>query len=106
MSFKVFVRKHWRYIVVSLALLAGVTIVSQSVFASASNGRTLLDPLCVPVTQSSGHTQQSVQGAITDTPSSTSILSGSAIPTPAMLLVGHVIWEGIPQPNARNIQPI
>src|SRR5207244_7932274 len=34
MSFKETVRKHWRYIVVSLALLVGITLLSQNVFAS------------------------------------------------------------------------
>src|SRR5437868_15220076 len=34
MSFKEIVRKHWRYIVVSLALLVGIALLSQSVFAS------------------------------------------------------------------------
>src|SRR5262245_18527328 len=33
-----------------------------------------------------------------DTPTST--------PTPTAILVGHVTWSGISQPNARNIQPI
>src|SRR5437867_2547411 len=137
MSSKVVVRKYWRYIVVSLALLVGVTILSQNVVAS--NSWTLLDPLNVPVNHSSGgfdnglihaiggdtlsgsnarcpgftsgpdvcdHTQQSVEGAITgtDTPTSTSTPTNTAV-VPAML-VGHVVWESISQPNSSSVQPI
>src|SRR4051794_12433046 len=100
------VRKYWRYIVVSLALLVGIALLSQDVLAS--NGRTFLEPLNVPVSHSSGgHTRQSVEDAITDTdtPTSTSTPAGSVTPSPAML-VGHVIWEGISQPNSRNVKPI
>ena len=138
MSFKVVVRKYWRYIVVSLALLVGIALLSQSVFAS--NSWTLLDPLNVPVNHGSGgfpnglmhtiggdtfsgsnarcpgftsgpgvcdHTQQSVEGAITDTdtPTNTSTPTDTVTPSPAML-VGHVRWEDIVQPNSRNVQPI
>ncbi len=131
-------RNNWRYVVAGLSLLVGVTILSQSVFAS--NGRILLDPLNVPVTHmthinggfanglmhaiggdtlsgsnarcpgfTSGpgvcdHTQQSVEGAITDTETPTSTPTDSVTPSPAMLLVGHVIREGVCCSN--NVQPV
>src|SRR4051812_40199914 len=91
MPFKVVVRKYWRYTVVSLALLVGIALLSQRVFASNS------------------WNQQSVEGAIadtdTDTPTSTSTPTGTVTPSPA-LLVGHVRWQDIVQPGPRNIQPI
>src|SRR5438552_10463322 len=80
MSFKVVVRKYWRYIVVSLALVVGIALLSQSVFASVgastiqaavpANHTLAGDPKTESRcrgTSSAGvcdHTQQSVEGAI------------------------------------------
>src|SRR5947207_9375644 len=116
MSFKVVVRKNWRYIVVSLALLVGIALLSQSVFASVgastiqaaapanpANHTLAGDPKTesrCPGTSSAGvcdHTQRSVEGAITDTP------TDSVTPSPAML-VGHVSRQGVCCSN--NVQPI
>src|SRR3954451_17959999 len=62
MSSKETVRTYWRFVVVSLALLVGVTILSQRVFAS--NSPTLLDPPNVPVTHSNGGFDNGLMHAI------------------------------------------
>ena len=46
----------------------------------------------------------------TNTPTTTSTPTSTFTPTPTntpgRILVGHVVWEGIPQPDARSQQPI
>src|ERR1043165_2879361 len=97
MSFKEVLRKHWRYIVVSLSLLIGIALLSQNVFTSVGASTIQAAVPAVPAvpanpashtlagdpktksrcpgTSSAGvcdHTQQSVEGAITDTDTPTS----------------------------------
>jgi hypothetical protein len=85
MSFKVVVRKYWRYIVVSLALLVGVTILSQSVFASV--GASTIQA-AVPANHTLAgvydHTRQLAGGTITDTDTPTSTETPTNTSTPAV----------------------
>src|SRR5437870_4930936 len=78
MSGKPLLRDNWRYLVVSLALLVGLAVLAQNVWASVD--KTSERGVAVSVSHITN-----AAPVDTDTPT----------PTPSAILVGHVTWVGV-----------